>query len=60
VWLLWYALRIGMDYEAAMRQPTGRIRLLIAIEQVKTEGARFVDLRPYDPATMDLDEELGY
>lgn len=59
MWLLWYALRMGFGYEAAMRQPVGRLRLLTAMEQVKCEGAVFVDKREYNPRTMDLDEELG-
>lgn len=39
-----------------MRQPTGRLRLLTAIEQVKTEGAHFTDNREFDPETMELEE----
>lgn len=56
MWLLWYALRMGFSYEEAMRQPTGRLRLLKAMQQVKTEGAEFVDNRVFDPETMELEE----
>ena len=56
MWLLWYALRIGLGYEEALRQTTGRLRLLMAITQVKTEGAEFVDNREFDPETMELEE----
>ena len=58
MWLLWYALRMGMTYADAMRQPVGRLRLLTAMEQVKCEGARFRDLREFDPERDDLDEFL--
>ena len=49
---MYYGLRIGMGYEAAMRQPVGRMRELMALEQIKREGARYVDDREYDPETM--------
>ena len=41
-----------MGYEAAMRQPVGRMRELMALEQIKREGAVYVDDRQYDPDTM--------
>lgn len=50
--MLWYALRIGMSYEAAMRQPIKRLELLTAIQQVKCEGMKFVDNREYKPEKM--------
>ncbi len=39
-WFLWYGLRIGLSYDAAMSLPFGRLADLIAIEQIKTEGAK--------------------
>jgi hypothetical protein len=53
---LWYALRMGMSYQDAMRQPVGRLRLLTAIQQVKCEGMRFADRREFDPEKDDLEE----
>ena len=58
MWLLWYALRMGYSYEAAMRQPVGRLRLLTAIQQVKTEGMKFRDLREFDPERDELEDFL--
>ena len=56
MWLLWYALRMGMTYSEAMRQPVGRLRLLAAMQQVKCEGMKFTDRREFDPETDDLEE----
>ena len=39
-----------------MRQPTGRLRLMMAIEQYKTERAHFVDNREFDPESDELEE----
>lgn len=58
MWLLWYALRMGMTHAEAMRQPVGTLRLLTAIQQVKTEGAKFRDLREFDPERDDLEDFL--
>ena len=58
MWLLWYALRMGMTRAEAMRQPVGKLRLLTAIQQVKCEGAKFRDLREFDPERDDLEDFL--
>ena len=56
MWLLWYALRMGLSYAEAMRQPVGMLRLLTAMQQVKTEGMKFRDCREFDPEKDDLEE----
>lgn len=43
---------MGMSYEAAMRQPVGLMLELTALDQIKREGARYVDDRKYNPETM--------
>lgn len=53
---MYYGLRIGMSYEATMRQPVSRMRELIALEQIKMEGACYVDDREYDPNSMSVDD----
>ena len=58
MWLLWYALRVGLSHAEAMRQPVGKLRLLTAIQQVKCEGARFRDLREFDPEKDELEDFL--
>ena len=45
---------MGMGYEAAMRQPVGRMRELMALEQIKREGASYVDNRQYNPDSMSV------
>lgn len=55
-WLLWYGLKVGLGYEAALRQPLGRILDLMAIEQVKHEGAELKDNRRFDPDEMTLED----
>ncbi len=58
MWLLWYALRIGMTYAEAMRQPVKQLRLLTAIQQFKCEGMKFRDLREFDPEKDELEDFL--
>lgn len=57
---MWYALRIGFTYEEALIQPVSRVLTLMAIEQVKAEGARLVhELDVFDNETMDITEFPG-
>jgi hypothetical protein len=49
---------MGFSEAEAMRQPTGLLRLMAAMTQVKEEGARFTDQRVFDPETMDIDDFL--
>lgn len=58
MWLLWYALRVGLNHAEAMRQPVGKLRLLAAIQQVKCEGLKFQDLREFDPEKDELEDFL--
>ena len=37
---MWYAMRIGLTYNEALDISLGELRTLIAIEQIKTEGAK--------------------
>lgn len=37
---MWYGLTIGLDYDRTMDLPLGELLDLIAIEQIKHEGAR--------------------
>lgn len=55
---MWYALRIGFSYEEALDQPVSRVQTLMAIEQIKCEGARFAEdpFAVFDSETMDIDE----
>ena len=54
---MWYALRIGFTYEEAMLQPVARVLTLMAIEQIKVEGARETcSLDVFDNETMDIDQ----
>ena len=53
---MWYALKIGLTYSEAMDQPVSRILTLMAIEQIKHEGARMA-MDPnevFDNETMDI------
>ena len=52
---MWYALRIGFSYEEALDQPVSRILTLMAIEQIKCEGARLAEdpIDVFDNETMD-------
>lgn len=61
---MWYALKIGFTYEEAMLQPVSRVLTLMAIEQIKHEGAQIAgevfgslgDDDVFDNETMDIDE----
>lgn len=51
---MWYALRIGFTYEEALLQPVSRVLTLMAIEQIKVEGAQLVEeIAVFDNETMD-------
>ena len=52
---MWYALRIGFSYEEALDQPVSRILTLMAIEQIKHEGAELFEktIDVFDNETMD-------
>lgn len=51
---MWYALRIGFTYEEALLQPVSRVLTLMAIEQIKVEGAQLVEtIDVFDNETMD-------
>lgn len=39
-WFLWYGLKIGLTYDQTMDLPLGELLDLVAIEQIKHEGAR--------------------
>lgn len=39
-WFIWYGLKIGLSYREALDIPVGELRDLIAVEQIKREGAR--------------------
>ena len=39
-WYIWYGLRIGLSYDYALSLPLGELQDFIAIEQIKTEGAK--------------------
>ena len=53
---MWYALKIGLTYSEAMDQPVSRILTLMAIEQIKHEGARLArdPNEVFDNETMDI------
>ena len=55
---MWYALRIGFTYREAVLQPVGRVLTLMAIEQIKHEGAQLAEetVDVFDNETMDIDE----
>lgn len=61
---MWYALKIGFSWEEALDQPVGRLLTLMAIEQIKNEGAQIAgevfgslgDDDVFDNETMDIDE----
>ena len=58
---MWYALKIGFSYEEALIQPVSRVLTLMAIEQIKHEGARLSEdvLDVFDNETMDITEFPG-
>ena len=37
---MWYALSMGLGYDRALDLPFGEILTLVAIEQIKHEGAK--------------------
>ena len=37
---MWYALSMGLTYDRALDLPLGELLTLIAIEQIKHEGAK--------------------
>lgn len=37
---MWYGLRIGLSYQQTLDLPFGELLTLIAIEQIKVEGAK--------------------
>lgn len=39
-WFLWYGLKIGLTYREASAMPFGYLLDLIAVEQIKNEGAK--------------------
>ena len=57
---MWYALRMGFGYEAALMQPVSRILTMMAIEQFKCEGARLAgdEIDVFDPETMEISEVI--
>lgn len=40
-WLLWYGLRIGLNYEEALDIPYGTLLSLIAAERIGAEGWKY-------------------
>lgn len=53
---MWYALEIGFSYQEALLQPVSRVLTLMAIEQIKHEGAKLVEeIDVFDNDTMDID-----
>lgn len=40
MWLLWYALRVGLSKQEALDSPIGELVDLMRIEQIKHEGAK--------------------
>lgn len=56
---MWYALRMGFTYQEAMDQPVSRVLTLMAIEQIKCEGAAEINqIDFFDPETMDISEVI--
>ncbi len=61
---MWYALKVGFSWEEALDQPVGRLLTLMAIEQIKHEGAQIAgevfgvlgDDDVFDNETMDIEE----
>lgn len=55
---MWYAMRVGFSYEEALLQPVSRVLTLMAIEQIKCEGAKLAEdpVDVFDPETMDIDQ----
>lgn len=56
---MWYALRMGFTYQEALDQPVSRVLTLMAIEQIKCEGATEINqIDIFDPETMDISEVI--
>lgn len=57
---MWYAMKIGFSYQEALDQPVSVLQTLMAIEQIKTEGARpaFSQVDVFDNETMDIWEAI--
>lgn len=55
---MWYALRMGFSYTEALDQPVSRVLTLMAIEQIKCEGAELAEdeIDVFDNETMDIDQ----
>lgn len=39
-WFLWYGMRVGLSYKQVYAIPHGELMDLIAVEQIKHEGAK--------------------
>ena len=39
-WLTWYGMRVGLSHNEALDVPVGELLSLIAVEQIKNEGAK--------------------
>lgn len=39
-WFLWYGLKVGLSYQTSLALPYGQLLDLVAIEQIKHEGAK--------------------
>lgn len=39
-WFLWYGLKVGLTRQEALNEPFGGLLDLIAIHQIKVEGAK--------------------
>lgn len=53
-------MKIGFSYQEALDQPVAMLQTLMAIEQIKTEGARpaFSQVDVFDNETMDIWEAI--
>lgn len=57
---MWYALHIGFSYQEALDQPVAVLQSLMAIEQIKMEGAKpaLHQVDVFDNETMDIWEAI--
>lgn len=39
-WFVWYGLKMGLSYQETLDLPYGELSDLVAIEQIKNEGAK--------------------
>ena len=52
---MWYALKVGFSYQEALDIPVSVLQSMMAVEQIKHEGARFVHkVDVFDNETMDI------